>query len=127
MAYLTQAEFLAELPAEFQTEALDDDRDAAADTGLFTAVLASAEERVNAVLDVAGVELPLTAPYADAVKNATRMFVLELLFARRAQYGDKNPWTEKAKDALKLLEKWASDNSETTSGGDWGSDTKLEL
>lgn len=128
MAYITQAKFIAELPNEFLTEALDDDRDAVNDADLFDTILESAEEKVNAVLEAKGVALPLSSPYPNPVVNAARMLVLEKFWDRRGKTGDDNPWAAKAEDALKLLKEWAEDPGISGDGGvSWGSDTLIDL
>ena len=107
--YHTRASVVAELPPQFLLEALDDDGDGIEDDGLYEAVAAAASEAVDAYL-AARVPVPLGSPSALA-SQASRVFALESLYARRGYSKDSdppNPWYPRAQELRRRLERIAS-------------------
>jgi phage gp36-like protein len=107
--YHSRESVVAELPPEFLLEALDDDRDGIEDTGLYDAVAAAASEAVDAYLG-ARVPVPLATPSALA-SQASRVFALESLYARRgysAKSDPPNPWHARATDLRARLARIAA-------------------
>ena len=93
MSYCTQSQLETTIPAPILNDALDDDRDGAADTGVLANILAQADQAVDAFLS--GIStVPFVAPPA-VVKEASYIFACELVYARR-QVSDKNPFTDRA-------------------------------
>lgn len=81
MAYITQADLYGELPQAIVTDALDDDRDGAADSAVATLVCDGASEQVDGYLGVR-YAVPLATPPA-LVLRAAKVFALETLYRRR--------------------------------------------
>lgn len=128
MPYITQADLLSEISPEFLIEALDDDRDRIADAGVWDALEASVAAELNGLLSHAGVSLPLSEPYPDAVLTASRYGCLEKLWMRRGLTSDRhNPYAARARQSREALAKWAQEYIATSHEAAWGSDTKLEL
>lgn len=81
MAYITQADLYGELPQAIVTDALDDDRNGAADTAVATLVCDGASEQVDSYLAIR-YTVPLATPPA-LVLRAAKVFALETLYRRR--------------------------------------------
>lgn len=104
MAYTSQAEIEALLPPAFLTEALDDDRDASADSGLLDAVIQAAGDEIDGLLSPS-YDVPFTdTPLPALVRSAARILTCEALWLRRGHSGDANPWTSRANDVRRRLE-----------------------
>ena len=95
MSYVTQTQITAALPPERLRDALDDDRDGVADAGLLDQVIARASQAVDGYL-ASRFAVPFTAPVPPVVGEATAVFTLELLYARRLVTGESNPWKAQA-------------------------------
>lgn len=93
MAYTTQAKIEANLPPAFLVDALDDDRDGDADTGLLDAVIASADTRIDGILGQK-YETPFS-PVPAVVAEASLIFTLCALYRRRGIADDANPWAKR--------------------------------
>mgnify|MGYP001267666839 CR=1 FL=1 len=93
MSYCTQAQIETTIPAPVLNDALDDDRDGTADTGVLTNIIAQADQAVDAFLG--GIyTVPFETPPA-AVREASYIFACELVYARR-QVVQENPFTARA-------------------------------
>lgn len=102
MSYVTQSQIETEIPPLHLNDALDDDRDGTADSGLLANIISKAEQAVDAFL--AGLyEVPFTTPPA-AAREAAFVFSCEAIYARR-QILDKNPYTDRANFWRERLEK----------------------
>ncbi len=101
MAYTTQAKIEASLPPAFLVDALDDDRDGNADTGLLTAVIAAADGRVDSFLAQAYETPFVTVP--AIVAEASLVFVLAGLYLRRGTADEANPWAKREEAMEKRL------------------------
>jgi phage gp36-like protein len=101
VAYCTQSQLEALLPSAFLTEALDDDRDDAADAGLLDEIIAAADNEVDAALGQR-FSVPFAEPPPVAV-HASKVFVLETLYRRRGSSDDNNPWAAQAAAVRKRL------------------------
>ncbi len=96
MAYVTQSEIEAEIPAPHLVDALDDDKDGAADTGLLAQVITLASQEVDALLSPR-YTVPFTDPAPAAVKTAALVFTCEMIYRRRETPDNLNPFTARAK------------------------------
>ena len=96
MPYLAESDRLAKIPAATLLEALDDNADGTADTGLLDAIITSACEKIDGQLS-ANYAVPFVA-VPPLVKHAAVIFVLEMLYERRGWVDPKNPWSAKARE-----------------------------
>lgn len=113
MTKLTIDDLVGDMPAQKIVEALDDDGDLIADEAAFRAVLASANERAAAIFG--GKIMP---QYAAAVDHAVRIFVLDLLYRRRAAADEANPWSRLADEEAARLRSLASGTESIDASGD---------
>lgn len=108
-AYHTRASVAGSIPPDFLLEALDDDRDGIEDAGLYDVIAENASNEVDAFLG-ARIAVPMATPAPIAVQ-ASRVFCLETLYARRG-YSEKtdppNPWAVQAKALRERLGRIAS-------------------
>lgn len=103
MSYTTQTKIQTLIPAADLTDALDDDRDGNADSGLLDAVIDTASTAVDAFLS--GLySVPFTTPPA-VVQEAALIFSCEAIYARRLQADQKNPFTARANYWRERLQK----------------------
>lgn len=102
MAYTTQAKIESKIPPPHLNDALDDDRDGTADSGVIDTIIEVASTAVDALL-AARYEVPFTTPPA-MVQEAALIFACEAIYDRR-QILDKNPYTARADDWRELLGK----------------------
>jgi len=91
MTRLTIDDLAGCMPEQQLISALDDDRDGAVDEKAFSAALASANARAEAVFG--GVVPPQYAATAD---YAVKVFLLDLLYRRHGDGDGKNPWIREA-------------------------------
>lgn len=97
-AYITRADLLNEIPEEKLAQALDDDGDHLEDAGRADAICLAASEQVDGYL---------TGQYtvaAATIKRAALVFAMEVVYRRRAKFGDANPFTDEAIATRKKLE-----------------------
>lgn len=102
MAYLTESDLSAKIPPATLLEALDDDGDGVADSGLLDGIIASAAAEIDGQLSGRHA-VPFSGDIPPLVKHAAIIFVLEMLYERRGWHdaGGKNPWSKKA-EALRV-------------------------
>jgi phage gp36-like protein len=101
MSYCTQAQIETAIPATHLNDALDDDRDGAADADVLANIISSAEQAVDSFL--AGLfAVPFITPPAP-VKEAAFVFACERIYDRR-QILEKNPFKDRADFWRKRLE-----------------------
>ena len=93
------------------TDALDDNKDGAADDSAWEKVQASAAERVT---NAFGGETPTA--YASAAAYALKVFCLEILFRRRGLTDKSNPFSTQANAAEKRLTNLASGTDRPDAG-----------
>ena len=109
-AYHTRASVVADIPAEFLLEALDDDRDGEEDAGLYDAIADNAGESVDAYLG-GRFTVPFAEPVPALAKSASRIFCLESLYSRRG-FSEKtdppNPWAGRANEIRARLKRIAA-------------------
>lgn len=95
MAYVTQSEIEAKIPATVLNDALDDDGDGAADAGVLDSVIALAAQEVDGFL--AGVfDVPFADPAPAKVRTAAFAITCEMIYQRRNVPEDKNPYAKVA-------------------------------
>ena len=102
------------MPERMIVEALDDDGDGFADDAAFSAALASANARAEAIFGGAVPER-----YARAADYAVRVFLLDLIHRRHGDADDKNPWASLAVEQVSRLRALASgtESIDATSDG----------
>ena len=111
---MTIDDLVGEMPEAMIVEALDDDRDGFADEKAFSAALASANARADAIFGGA-----VPARYVQAADYAVRVFLLDLIHRRHGDSGDRNPWATLADEQVARLKALASgtESIDTTSDG----------
>ncbi|MEI6036097.1 MAG: phage protein Gp36 family protein [Verrucomicrobiae bacterium] len=92
--YIAQSDLAALIPADFLTQALDDDGDGIVDA--WATVQAAACCEVDAILGVR-YTVPLPTPYPAVVIHAARTLAAEACYLRRGSPAEKNPFTAAAK------------------------------
>jgi len=100
----------ADIPPSFLLDALDDDRDGVEDAGLYDQLAENASAEVDGYLE-GRYGVPFTAPLPALVVTASRIFCLEGLYARRGftrKSDPPNPWTGRADDIRKRLDRIAA-------------------
>lgn len=103
MAYVTQARIETALPPQHLRDALDDDGDGQADSGILEEIIASASQAVDGFL--AGLfAVPFADPAPAAAAEAAFVFALERIYDRR-QAGERNPWRSQADGWRERLER----------------------
>jgi phage gp36-like protein len=108
MAYVTQAEIEAEIPAQLLARALDDDGDGVTDDGVLAQIIANAARDVDGALE-GRFDVPFAAPAPAVVREAAFVFTCETLFSRRRQsVEDVNPYRERADKLRTKLERIAA-------------------
>lgn len=108
MPYITQDDLSPEIPADFVTQALDDDADGVADDGVWDLVSAAVDRAIDSYLG-RRYAVPITLdPLPAIIPQAAVIFACELLHQRRGQHGDKNPFTKRANGWRESLERIAT-------------------
>ena len=114
MTKLTIDDLVGDMPEDMIVSALDDDRDGFADEKAFSAALASANARAEAVFGG-----PVPDRYARAADYAVRVFLLDLLHRRHGDADERNPWSRLAEAEEARLKALASgtESIDATSDG----------
>lgn len=94
MGYTTQADLTALLESAKVTQALDDDSTGAADAGLFALIQTAVDNEIHGYLE-GRFAVPL-APVPAFLKDAELVLEAEMLWARRGNSGQNNPWSDRA-------------------------------
>lgn len=99
MGYVTQTQIESVIPGPYLVDALDDNRDGAADVGKLDEVIAKASQAVDGYL--AGLyTTPFVAtddvPIPSKVLEAAFVFTCELIYQRRGTPEDQNPFAKQA-------------------------------
>jgi phage gp36-like protein len=94
-AYITIEDLAGEIPDAFLVEALDDNGDGLADAGAFDTIALKASGDVDALLS-GRYSVPFTGTIPALVKQAARVFVLEMLYKKRGVADNANPWSTRA-------------------------------
>lgn len=124
-AYITRAQIVNKIPAPTLNDALDDDRDGAADVGLLEAIIDEASECVDALVG-ARYTTPFTGTIPALVERAALAFACEIIYARRPGV-EKNPFKAEAdtyREQLRLVAERKvaiAGATEVTPGAAWGS------
>ena len=115
MAYISQSDLEAHIPPQFIVEALDDDRDGVADSGLWEKLAAAVDRAINSRL-APRFSVPFAAPVPDLVAEAALVFAGEMVFRRRGVADEANPWAEQAGAMRTRLERIGRGDEELTAG-----------
>ena len=107
MAYLTLNDLAAAIPAPLLNDACDDDRDGVADAGLLDQIILRASAAVDSYL-ASLYPVPFVSP-PPVVIEAALIFACEMIFARRLQPEESNPYQERAKTWRIRLEQIGAD------------------
>lgn len=98
--YVELSDLEAVIPAEFLTQALDDNSDGVIDA--WESVQKAACRAVDAKLGVR-FTVPFPEPYPAIVSEAAFLFAAEACFNRRGIYSDENPFARQAGDMRREL------------------------
>jgi phage gp36-like protein len=105
MAYVTQADILAVVPADMLTVAVDD-RNMGADTdSVWDVIATAAARRIDSILG-SRYSVPFADPAPPLVREAAVIFAAHMLYLRR-QAGDRNPWIKEAEQIAERLQRVA--------------------
>jgi len=85
---------------------LDDDLDGVEDAGLFDSLASDASGQVDGYLS-AQYAVPFSGTVPPFVRQCAKIFVAEILYARRGIVRDANPWTKQADMLRTRLERIA--------------------
>jgi phage gp36-like protein len=97
MGYLSAyADLKGLIPLDFVVQALDDDGDGEADSGLFDSILEDTEREINGFC-AQRYATPFSDPVPDLILDAAKILVGLRLYIRRGRSGDANPLTAEAK------------------------------
>lgn len=91
-------------PEQFR-QMLDDNLDGVEDAGLFDSLASDASQQVDAYLS-AQYAVPFASPPVF-VRQCAKIFLAEMLYARRGISRDANPWTKQADTLRSRLERIA--------------------
>lgn len=104
-SYTTRAEITpAEIPLREVVRALDDNKDGDEDEGLFDQICSNAADDIDGILGQR-YTVPFTAPIPPIVLRASRLIILDKLYARRQV---PNPRLKDLDDVLLKLSKIAA-------------------
>lgn len=103
--YFDLPDLEALIPADFLTQALDDDGDGQVDA--WEVVRTGACREVDAILGVR-YAVPFAAPLPAVVVHAAVTFAAEACYVRRGVTGEKNPFTKAADASRKQLREIAA-------------------
>jgi phage gp36-like protein len=92
MAYVQLSDISGSIPADFLTQALDDNGDGQADPGVFDQVATDVGTDIDAYVGLR-YQLPLGTPYPPVISSAAKVLACERLYKRRGTTDDKNPWS----------------------------------
>lgn len=101
-AYIVLSRLNAVMPPQFRVEALDDDKDGAADAGLFDEILSSVQDEIDGILGQR-YAVPFSNPIPAIVADAATKLTAERLYLRRNFKDEKNPWSKPAADIRAAL------------------------
>ncbi len=96
MSYVEQTDIEALIPADFLKQALDDDSDGEADSGVWDKVVAAVQDEIDGALGQK-YSVPFTGTIPAVVKAAAKVLTLWSLYQRRGFNGAANPWETEAK------------------------------
>lgn len=104
--YVTLDEMIAQVPSEYISQAMDDDGEGGADSGVWDAISVAVSDAVDGPLGQR-YDVPFSSPFPAIVKQAARVYCAEMLFLRRGVNGDNNPWTDRADNMRSKLDRIA--------------------
>lgn len=100
-SYISSDDVTAAIPAKVQLQALDDDADGTADSGLLDDILDAASRWVDGLLRQTA---DLSSPYPRLAVEAAKARACWLVFRRAGNKGDENPWQDEMERFQDLLE-----------------------
>lgn len=100
--YVTMSDMNARIPGDFLIQALDDNGDGAADTGVWDQVKSAVETDINGTLSKR-FKTPFANPVPAFVLKCAAVFAAALLYRRRGMTDDKNPWAKEEETLKKEL------------------------
>jgi len=107
VAYITRESVEAFVQQDMLANALDDAAAGSIDDALWAKVYAGVESDVHAYLE-ARFSTPFTGTIPATIVSACRLFAAEAIFARRGIGPDANPFTRRADEMRRRLEKIGS-------------------
>jgi phage gp36-like protein len=119
MGYTTQADLVALLEEAKVIQGLDDNGLEAADAVLFIAIQTAVDNEIHGYLE-GRYAVPIPAPVPALLKDAELVLEAELLWARRGNTGQNNPWSDRAnklRDRLVDIQKGTAPLSLASSQG----------
>lgn len=115
MSYITQDDLKGLIPAEFLRQALDDDSDGEADSGIWEALESGVEAEIDGKLGQK-YAVPFASPIPSVVKAAAMALALWSLYQRRGMSGENNPWETQAKEVRAKLDRIGNGDEPLTPG-----------
>ncbi|HPS07299.1 MAG TPA: DUF1320 family protein [Kiritimatiellia bacterium] len=106
MAYCAHDEVQRLVGPQPFLEMLDDNLDGVEDSGLFDSLASDASAQVDGYLS-AQYAVPFSATVPAFVRQCAKIFLAEMLYARRGIVRDANPWTRQADTLRARLERIA--------------------
>lgn len=100
--YVALSDLSGLIPGAFAAEALDDDGDGVADTGVWTQIAADVARFIDGVLG-GRFAVPFTAPLPAIVVSAAKVLACEQLYIRRGRKAEDNPFASQASAVRKQL------------------------
>lgn len=102
--YVSQSDIEGLIPAEFLTEAMDDDGDGSEDTDIWTKCLTATQREIDGRLG-GRYTVPFSTPIPAVVSAAAQTIVLYFIYKRRGVADDANPWAKQATDWFAKLDR----------------------
>lgn len=114
MAYCSSTDITVLIPSHVLLQALDDDADGVADTGVLDSIIEAASNKVDALLQQTSGALD--TPYGQIAVRAAICFACFMVYQRKGNMadGERNPYESERKDYERLLTKIADGAGSTT-------------
>jgi len=102
--YFVTGDLSGRIPTKFLIQALDDDKDGAADPAVISAMQADVQSDIDGRLGQR-YETPFTNPLPAVVRSAAISIACEMVYKRRGVEGKNNPYSEEAAKARAKLDR----------------------